>query len=442
MFKKLMSADILDVMPDVEAAARRGGHQFAYILSITVFAFFVIFLLWANWATLDEVTRGDGQVIPSSRVQVIQNLEGGIIAEVLVHEGQIVEANDILLRLDNATAQSNYRDIRSQHLAGLAGIARLEAMLRDAEPVYPKELIEQAPDILEDQKRIHAARKGQIAAQLGALESQVTQRRQEIAEMKSRQTQLSQSLAIAQEQHNLAKPMADQGIYPRVEFLTLERELSSLKGDLNTIKLSLTRANSALQESEQRVAEQVSAAKSEMSSELTKLRQETQSLAEAITAGRDRVSRTEVRSPVRGTVKQIKQTTIGGVVRPGDDMMEIVPLDDRLLIEARIRPADIAFLHPGQPAMVKITAYDFGIYGGLKAKLEEISADTLRNDKGESFYRIRLRTDKNTLMHRGQPLPIIPGMTASVDILTGEKTVMDYLLKPILKAKERALNER
>lgn len=442
MFKKLLNADILDVMPDVEAAARRGGHQFAYILSVAVFVLFIVFLIWANLAKLDEVTRGDGQVIPSSRVQVIQNLEGGIISEVLVHEGQIVEANDILVRIDNATAQSNYRDARSQHFAGLAAIARLEAMLNDTEPVYPKEVGEQAPEILEDQKRIHEARKGQLAAQLSVLESQVLQRRQEIAEMESRQNQLSATLRITQEQRNIAKPMADQGIYPRVEFLKLERELSSLQGDLSTIKLSLMRATSALQEAEQRVAEQRSTAKSELSSELTKLRQETQSLAEAITAGRDRVSRTDVRSPVRGTVKQIKQTTIGGVIKPGDDILEIVPLDDRLLIEARVRPADIAFLHPGQPAMVKITAYDSSVYGSLKAKLEEISADTIRDPEGESFFRIRLRTEKSTLMHRGQPLPIIPGMTASVDILTGEKTVMDYLLKPILKAKDRALHER
>jgi adhesin transport system membrane fusion protein len=381
-------------------------------------------------------------VIPSGRVQVIQNLEGGILAEAKVHEGSIVEKGAILMRIDNVLAQSTYRDTRSQYLSHLAAKARLEAELQDKPIVFSSELMTEASAAVADQRNLFNARKRQLEAQLSVLRLQVEQRRQEIGEMQSRMRQLESSLRLAREQRDIAKPLAKDGVYPRVEYIKLERDVANIEGDLNTIKLSIPRAENALLEAEQRANELALTFKAQASDELNKRRQEAQTLFEAITTGRDRVTRTEIRSPVRGTVKQIRQNTIGGVIKPGEDILEIVPLDDSLLIEARIRPADIAFLRPGQPAMIKITAYDFSIYGGLKAQLEEISADTIKDENGDSFFRIRLRTEKNTLAHSQQFLPIIPGMTASVDILTGEKSVMDYLLKPILKAQERALRER
>ena len=435
-------ADILDLIPDVEAATRRSGERLAYILTGAIVAFALVFVVWANFAVLDEVTRGDGQVIPFSRIQVIQNLEGGILAEVLVTEGAIVKSGDILVRIDNVIAQSQYRDARSQYLLSLATIARLEGELHGKDPAFPPELQKEAPSALIDQRQLFEARRQQFNAQLSVLKLQVDQRRQEIGEMESRQRQLEANLGIAREQRGIAKPLAEQGVFPRVEYLRLERDVSTLEGDLATIKLSIPRARSALKETEQRVQEHLTTYRTQISDELNKRRQETQSLFETITAGKDRVVRTEVRSPVRGTVKQLRQTTIGGVIKPGEDILEIVPLDDSLLVEARIRPRDIAFVRPGQPAIVKITAYDFSIYGGLKAHLVEISADTIKDEKGESFYRIKLRTEKNSLVHTSGTLPIIPGMTATVDILTGKKTVMDYLLKPIIKARDTALRER
>jgi membrane fusion protein, adhesin transport system len=435
-------ADLLETLPDVEAAARRQGSEFAQVLSYAIAALVAIFVLWASFATLDEVTRGDGQVIPSSRIQVVQNLEGGILSDIAVREGAIVQKGDVLLRIDNSAAQSNYRDARSQYLTHLAAIARLEAEVNDKAVQWPKEIAAESPETIADQRRLYDNRKNQLAAQLSAMKSQVDQRRQEIAELRGRETQLRRNLKLATQQRDIAKPLATQGIYPRVDFLKLERDVSTLEGDLQATELGLPRTENALREAQSRVTEQEAAFRSQAAEELNKRRQEAQSLYQAITTGYDRVNRTEVRSPVRGTVKQIRQTTVGGVIKPGEDILEIVPLDDTLLIEARVRPADIAFLRPGQPAMVKITAYDFSVYGGLKAKLEEISADTIKDDKGESFFRIRLRTNVNTLTQNGQPLPIIPGMTASVDILTGEKTVMDYLLKPILRIRDRALRER
>jgi adhesin transport system membrane fusion protein len=275
------------------------------------------------------------------------------------------------------------------------------------------------------------------------MKAQQSQKQQEIAEMKGRQKQLRKSLAVAQKQLNIAKPLWEQQLYPEVDYLKLEREIITLNGDIEALQLGLPRIQQAAEEAKQRSEQRKAEFRTQALDELNRRRVELKSLQETISAGKDRVTRTDVRSPVRGTINQININTIGGVIRPGEQIMEVVPLDDTLLIEARIRPADIAFLHPGQAAMIKITAYDFSIYGGLEGVVEQISADTIQGEQeDESFYKVKLRTKTNALTYRGAKLPIIPGMTASVDILTGQKTVLDYLLKPILKAKQNALRER
>jgi adhesin transport system membrane fusion protein len=240
----------------------------------------------------------------------------------------------------------------------------------------------------------------------------------------------------------ITRPLAARRVVSKIELLQLERQVNDLAGELDSTRLAVPRIESALEEAERRIEERGLSFRAEAQRELNAVQAEATALAEAITASADQVKRTEVRSPVRGTIKRLLVTTVGGVVQPGEDLVEIVPLEDTLLVEAQVRPADIAFLHPGQLAKVKVTAYDFSIYGGLDGVVEDISADTITDERGESFYRIRVRTDDNALEHNGETLPIIPGMTTQVDILTGEKTVMDYLLKPILKAKERALRER
>jgi adhesin transport system membrane fusion protein len=272
--------------------------------------------------------------------------------------------------------------------------------------------------------------------------AQAEQRRQEIAELQSRRDALARTLAITREEYDITKPLVAKGVISRISLLRLERELSSIGGELDTVRLGIPRARSAMREAEQRVRGTRFAFRNQATEALNRQRGELRSVTETMAAGADRVARTEVRSPVRGTVKDIKMNTIGGVIRPGEDIMEIVPLGDTLLIEARIRPADIAFLRPQQGAAIKITAYDYSIYGGLDARVERISADTIEDDRGERFYRVYLRTVRNALEHNGAQLPIIPGMTASVEIMTGQKSVLDYLLKPILKARERALRER
>ena len=260
--------------------------------------------------------------------------------------------------------------------------------------------------------------------------------------MDGREVQLRKSISNAQKQMNITKPLLEQGLFPEVDYLRLERDLINLQGDVNALQLGMPRAQQASEEIQQKILQRKAEFHASALDELNLRRGELKSLQEAIEAGRDRVTRTDVRSPVRGTIKQININTIGGVIHSGESILEIVPLDDTLLIEARIRPADIAFLHPGQQAMVKITAYDFSIYGGMEGKVEQISADTILDERGESFFKVKLRTKSNTLSYRGAELPIIPGMMASVDIMTGEKTVLDYILKPILKAKQNALRER
>lgn len=434
--------DDLDFMPDVAAAARRGGNRFAFFLTLLTLAFFAAFLAWANYAVLDEVTRGDARVVPSSRVQVVQNLEGGILSAILVREGQVVGKGDVLVRIDNTVAEATFRETKSRYLALLAVVARLEAEVEDRAIEFPKDVLAQAPAAAAGQQALRRARKQQIQAELTILEAQAMQRRQEIVELKTRRATTGKTLSITREERKITGPLVKSGVMSRVTLLRLDREISALAGELEIVRQSIPRAESALKEAEERIHATVLSYRTAALADLNRQRTELQPLVETMKAGEDRVIRTEVRSPVRGTIKDIKQNTIGGIIQPGEDILEVVPLDDTLLIEARIRPADIAFLRPQQRATVKITAYDFSIYGGLKARVERISADTIQDERGDRFYRVLLRTDDNALSYQGRELPIIAGMTATVEVLTGSKTVLDYLLKPLLKARNRALRER
>lgn len=435
--------DDLDFMPDVHAATRQRGRRFAYILTILSIVFFGVMGVWAHYAVLDEVTRGEGTIVPSSRTQVIQNLEGGILAEILVHEGDIVERGDVLVRIENTMAEANLEDARSQYLTLLATEARLVAEVEAKDEIaFPPAVLDEEPTVAADQKRLFAARKRQLEAQINVLESQAQQRKQEVAEMNSRASQLRESLRLAREEQAITAPLVQKGVMPRIELIRIERQVADLEGEIRTINAAIPRLKAAQQEANQRIEEMQLTSQTEASDELNQTRAELKSISQSLFAGQDRVTRTAVTSPVRGTVKDMKINTVGGVIQPGEDIMEIVPLDDTLIVEARIRPADIAYLRPNQKAVIKISAYDFSVYGGLTAKLERISADTIKDEEGESFYHVYLRTEENSLQHQGEELPIIPGMTVTAEILTGEKSVLDYLLKPILKAKDSALRER
>jgi len=439
MAKKIES----DFLPDYQHALRGKANRFAYFLSLLVAAFFVIFVIWANHAVLDEVTRGEARVVPSSKIQVIQNLEGGIVSELLVTDGQIVQQGDVLLRIANTAALANYRDSRNQFLTLTAAIARLEAEASGNALVMPSEVVTEAPSIAADEQSLYSAQTGQLASQIAVLQSQLTERQQEVVEMRAKEQSLTRTLDLARQERAITEPLVSTGAASRMELVHLERTVADIDGQVTAIRLSIPRAEAALAEAKQRIDEKVATFRSDAGVELNKRRADLSTISDKIVAERDRVTRTEVRSPVHGVVKELKINTIGGVVLPGQDLVELVPLEDSLLVEAKIRPSDIAFLRPGQPAVVKISAYDYSIYSGLKAKLEQISADSIKEKtRGDNFFRVTLRTAQNHLGSDAHPLPIIPGMTASVEILTGHRTVLDYLLKPIFKARERALHER
>ncbi|MBR5998328.1 MAG: HlyD family type I secretion periplasmic adaptor subunit [Deltaproteobacteria bacterium] len=456
-----LKVDDLPFTSEVNAAwAVRPGKN-ARVLSIAVAALFAFMLLWASIATIDEVTHAEGKVVSSQRTQAIQNLEGGILRAILVQEGQIVEKDAPLARLDNEMAESYFRDAAHKALDNKVNLIRLEAELAGKKPVFPDDLeadlrkgmgnagkveglFQNVKQIIDDQKTTYANRQQQRAAELRVLQTKCTQTQQEVNSLISRQSQLRQSLGLAIKQRNIAQPLLQRKIYSETQYLELEQKVVSLQGELNTLASTIPKARAAAEEARQQIGLRKAELDTAITEEINKRRAELSSLLETLSAGRDRVSRTELRSPVRGTVKQIYINTVGGVVKPGESIMDIVPMDDTLLIEANVRPADVAFLHPEQHAMAKISAYDFSIYGGLEGKVVNISADTVEDQRrgGEASYVVKVKTQKNCITYRGEDLPIIPGMMATVDILTGKKTVLDYLMKPLLKAKQNALRER
>lgn len=435
-------ADDAPFMTDTNAAVILGASRSSHLILICTTAFFAIALIWAALADIDEVTRGEGKVIPSNKIQVIQNLEGGIVSEILVREGEQVEKDQPLLRLDDIRFSSSYRETKSRYLTLQAQAARLSAAANDQEITIPDAVWKEDPDLARNEVALFNSQARELASNLSILEQQAAQTRQELAELEAKKNKLARSYNLVKQELGMSAPLAEEGAISEVEILRLKRSVNDLRGELDASRLAIPRLQSAQEEMKSKIKDLEISFRTKARSELNEVEAELSSVEESLRGQQDRVSRTLVKSPVRGTVKQVMVTTVGGVIQPGMDLMEIVPLEGNLLVEAHVRPADIAFLRPDQAAQVKLTAYDFAIYGGLPAKLEHISADTITDENGDSFYLIKVRTERSYLGSEGSPLKIIPGMTAVVDILTGEKSVLDYLLKPVLRARERALRER
>lgn len=429
-------------MPEVRNALIEDAPRVVRLTIWGLLGFVLFALLWADLAIVDEVTRGEGKAIPSSRLQRIQNLEGGIVAELFAREGQIVDVGDPLLRLDDTRFASNVGETEADRLALTARVERLSAEVDDRELALPEEVRRVAPGLAASEQQLFESRRQQLRDEVGALEEQLVQRRQEVRELGSKEQQFRSSLGLLRKEIEMSEPLVASGAISAVEVLRLKRAEVESRGQLDATTLAIPRAQAAIKEIESKIGEARGRFRSDALTQLNEARTELSKLRSTGKALEDRVRRTLVTSPVRGVVKQVLVSTIGGVIQPGSDLVEIVPLDDTLLIEARIRPQDIAFLHPGQEAMVKFTAYDFTIYGGLKAKLEHISADSITDEEGNSFFLIHLRTEKSHLGSDEKPLLIIPGMVASVDIITGHKSVLSYLLKPIIRARAEALRER
>jgi len=403
-------------------------------------AFVFILLLWAAFAALDEVTRGEGKVIPSRQIQVLQSMDGGIVSEILVKEGQSVKIGDLLLKVDPTRMVSSLRENRSQYLSLLAKGARLKALADGAKFIPPENVVKEAPDIVEQERSLYESRRAELDATIGVARQQSLQRSQELISVRAKREQATQSYTLTARELEMTRPLAKTGAVSDVELLRLERDVARYRGERDSANSDIPRLESSVAEANRKMQEVDLTFRNNARSELSETNAKLSALSEGSTALEDRVKQTDIRSPVNGTIKQLKVNTVGGVVQPGKDLIEVVPSDDALLLEARILPRDIAFLRPGQKALVKFTAYDYAIYGGLEATLEHISADSVLDEKGNAFFLVRVRTLSSSI--GPQKFPIIPGMVAEVDILTGKKSVLAYLLKPILRAKAKAMTER
>lgn len=396
-------------------------------------------IIWAYFAPLEEVTRGEGRIIPSSQLQVVQSLDGGIIQSINVSEGQRVEKGQLLMRLDQTRSLSDIREQQARILNLRAETTRLRAQIDMQPPMFDPELEAQAPQLIADQRAIYAGNLSELEDQQSGLREQKIQRQQDLEQAKSELRQAREVSALAQEELNKKRPMLRTGAVADTDILQLEREVARARGNLERARSEITGTEAAIREIDNKLSESRSTFRNRWRAELAEAQVRLNALREEETGLADRVQQAEIRSPVDGIVQRIFNNTVGGIVLPGREIIEIVPVDDQLIVEARVSPVDIAFLRPGLPATVKLTAYDFNIFGGLKAELEHISADTITDDEDNTFYLVRLRTLENEL---SGDLPIIPGMTAQVDIITGEKTVLSYLLKPVLRATSEAMRER
>jgi adhesin transport system membrane fusion protein len=416
----------------------RGGRLIIWLTGL----FFLIFLVWAALCEIDEVTRGDGKVIPSQQIQVVQNMEGGILSKMLTHVGDVVARDQLLLEIDKTRFEAPYQESRVSYLALMAQIARLEAESRDTAFTVPAEVVREKPEIGNREQQLYTSRKQQLSAKLQILQEQHGQRKQELTELRTKVNELGRTAGLLQKELSITKPLVAQGAVSEMDVLRLQRQFSEISGTIESSRVTIPKLESKIAEAEKAMEEARLIFHNTARQELNEAYAKLESLNATSVALMDRLQRTEVRSPVHGTINQIKVNTIGGTIQPGMDLVEIVPLEDTLLIETRIKPADIAFLRPNQPAMVKFTAYDFTVYGGLEAHLEHIGADSITDKEGNAYYLVRLRTKQNFLGTKDRSLPIIPGMVTTVDILTGKKTILSYLLKPVLKAQSTALRER
>ena len=431
-----------EYMPDRLAAFFLRPQRINFLIVRGTLALFILLGIWASIAELEEVTVGEGKVIPSNQVQVIQNLEGGIVNGIPVRIGDIVKRDQIVLNIDPTRFSSSLGETKAKFNALRAKIARLEAEASDKPFVTDHELERENPGMYKEEFNLYLRRQNELEATRAVLQQQVQQRQQELIEKRARANQLAESYRLVSSEVTLTRPMAKQQVISDVELLRLERQANDIRGELEATRLSLPRLEASLQEAVSKLDGATAKFRSDASAELAQAKAEFAGTSATSIAMEDRLARTTVRSPVAGIVKTIKITTVGGVIQPGMDVMEIVPIEDNLLVEAKIRPADVGFLRPGQQAMVKVTAYDYSIFGGLDAVVENITADSITNDKGESFYLVRVRTRTNRFGTPEKPFPIIPGMLTTVHISTGHKTVLSYLLKPIIKARSEAMRER
>jgi len=415
-----------------------------YLMSVVmIFALFVVAaIIWMKWAQIDVVIRGSGKVSPASQVQNIQSLEGGIISEIMVVEGQRVEAGQPLIKISDVAFSSSFEENRLLYLELLARSSRLsaEAFGRAFEP--EPEVIEEAPHLVQSEKSLFDSNLAQLKETLNGLEEKISQQKSALLEAQSKQRQLTKSLDLVKKEIKIKQPLKERGIISEVEFLQLQQRENEFEGEIEAARLSVPRIKSTIEEARFNKQKEKLNFQNYAKKELNEVNSEISRIKETQTALQDRVKRTTLRSPVNGIVQRLYINTIGGVISPGNNILDIVPQEDSLLVEVKIRPADIAYVNVGQFARLKFSAYDFAIHGSLQGIVTFVSADTITNDEGESFFLVRVKPNKPFLGVKSGELPIKIGMTAEADIITAKKTILSYLTEPVHRGIDKALRER
>ncbi|MBA1264155.1 HlyD family type I secretion periplasmic adaptor subunit [Pseudomonas stutzeri] len=408
-----------------------------YAIALT----FVLLLLWSAFASVDEVSRGEGKIIPSRQLQIVQSVDGGVVEEVFVEEGDAVRKDDLLVRIDPTRFVASYQEGSVRAFALGVKVERLQALIDDKpyQPLTPEDMSATQAQVIAREHNYYQESLKELGQRLSIAREQRTQRQQELNEVKARLRAAEQAWQMSSQELRVTRPLLNSGAVSEMDILRLERDQASADGERRQAAARARQIEASIQEADARLSEVELTARNQWRAELSEASAQLNSLDKNVDGLADRVKFSEIRSPVNGTVQRVLFNTIGGVVQPGHAVIEVVPNDDRLLVEAKISPKDIAFLRPGLPATIKLHAYDFSIYGGIEATLQHISADTITDERDNTFYLVRAVTTDSDFARR---LSVIPGMTAQLDIMTGKKSILSYLLKPVLRAKANALSER
>lgn len=419
----------------MQARSMRHARSIMYAILCIV----LVLVAWASLAQVDEVTRGEGRVIPSRQVQVVQSLDGGIVVDIMVKLGDTVTRGQPLIKIDETRAISSLKENESQYLSLKAKEARLKALANGGSFSPPAEVQDKVPDTYLQELQLFNAAREELNSLVNIARDQLSQRERELSEAQFKKEVAIKTYDSTKQELAANRPLLSSGAVSEIEVLRLERDANRAKGDIDQASAQISRLQAAISEARRKVSEAQQSFMSKVRTELNETTAKINSLSQSSLALSDKVKQSTLTSPVNGKISKLYFNTVGGVIQPGKEVMEVVPSDDALVIETKVQTKDIAFIRPQQPAVVKLTAYDYTIYGSLEGFVEDIAADSTIDDKGNAFYVVKVRTSKN---HLGERLPIIPGMVAQVDILTGKKTVLSYLLKPVLKAKSYALTER
>jgi len=419
---------------------RSPRHLMLVVQLLTLVVFSAI--IWMSWAKIDVVIRGAGKVVPASQVQLIQSLEGGIVSEILVREGQTVDINQSLVKISDIAFSSSFEENRLLYLELLARASRLTAEGFDQPFETNAEVSNTSPRLMASEQNLFESNRQQLKDISNILDEQVNQSKSALQEAEAKKRQLQKSLALMKKEIKIKKPLKQKGIISEVEFLQLQQREAELEGELDAVTLSIPRFQSSIEEARYKKQKELLDFRNKAKKELNEVNAEISRIKEAQTALQDRVKRTTLRSPVKGIVQRLHTNTIGGVVSPGNKVVEIVPQEDSLLIEIKIKPADIASVHVEQTARLKFSAYDFAIHGSLRGKVAFVSADTITNEEGLSYYLVRVKPEQDYLGHESSPLPIKVGMTTEADIITAKKSILSFVMDPVNRGLDKALRER